>query len=171
MRTRAFTMIELAVVLMIVAISAAVVTLRIDGPMHRAQMEDVVGRVAQFDRLTREYARQHDRALRLVVHVGDREIRRTNARELENLGASLILPGGFRIEQMRLRGEVAADRRSSLACSRHGLTPTYALQLRGPGGELRWIVFAGLTGELIDVEEEWQVQEIFDALTQSDHAG
>ena len=53
---RGFTLIELTVVLLIVAILAGVVTLRLQGPLHRAEMRDVIERIAFFDHLTRVHA-------------------------------------------------------------------------------------------------------------------
>jgi prepilin-type N-terminal cleavage/methylation domain-containing protein len=158
-KARAFSLIELSLVLLIIAIAAAAVTLRVQGPMGHARMRDAVDAIGQFDRTTRQAARAQDRPLWLTVDLAAGTIRRVTDSGREADGAVLSLPDGFAMERLLVRGQETGDSARALTCSRSGLVPTYALLLRG-GGERRWLVVAGLTGELLEVAGEGEAREL-----------
>ena len=158
---RGFTLIELTIVLLIMAIVAAAVTLRLHTPLRHAELRDVAGAVAQYDRTTRLAAREQDRPLRMVVGLSSRRISRTDERGRAT-GAPLALPGRVAIEQLIVRTQTAHEGEVGISCSRLGFTPTYAMRL-GAGGMHRWIVVVGLTGEAVEVDNEDQARQILEA--------
>jgi prepilin-type N-terminal cleavage/methylation domain-containing protein len=168
---RGFTLIELAIVILILAIVAAATVLRLGGPLRRVQMGDVVDLVAAFDGLARDYARTHDRAVWLVVDVPQRRLRRASGENGADLGAPLALPPGYRVAQVWLRGQPRGYGRTAIPCSQHGLTPSYGLLIEGPGGRRQWLVFAGLSGQNVQVKNEREVQAILGPAAPRSHAG
>lgn len=158
---RAFSLIELTAVILILAIVAAAVALRVQTPMRHARLGDATGAIGQFDRMTRRAAREQDRPLRMVVALPAWRLSRTDERGRAT-SPPMVLPSGTIIEQLLVRDQSAASAEVAISCSRLGLTPTYAM-LVSSGGERRWIVVAGLTGEVVEVKSEQEVHEIIEA--------
>lgn len=164
MRVRGFTMIELTAVLVILAVAAAAVTLRMEAPMRNAQMADVIDEIAAFDDLTRSFARRHDRAVRLVVDTSAGRLSRHGEGDVEQLGTPLELPDGYRIARLLTRSEDVSAGSVSIRCSERGLTPTYAMRIAGPADRSCWVVIAGLTGETVRLENnEDETRRIIEA--------
>ncbi len=155
----AFSLIELTVVLLILAISAAAVTLRIQRPLGTARMRDLTDAIGHFDRLTRVSAQEQDRPLRIVADLSEGTLRRTDDRGRSLETRPLRVPKGFEIRRALVRGRETERGEVIIPCSRRGLTPSYALLVVG-GGRQQWVVVAGLTGELVEVGSEKQVREI-----------
>ena len=163
MRREGFSLIEMTIVLLILGIAAGAVALRMHGPMRRAQLADVVDQVTHFDRLARTHAREHDRPLRLVVDLATGRLWRTDERGVQDGFPPLALPERYRIARLVVRNQDVTYGSVSLTCSRRGLTPSYALLLTGPGGQSKWIVVAGLTGQHVEVDSEDAVKKILAA--------
>jgi prepilin-type N-terminal cleavage/methylation domain-containing protein len=161
---RAFTLIELAAVLLILAVVAAAVTLRSHVLLGRAEGKDLVERIGQFDHLTRVYARRHDRAVRIVVDLDAGRLRRTDAAETETLGEALVLPEGTRIVRLRVRDQEMYSHSVSITCSRRGLTPTWAMQLEDANGRRQWLLLAGLSGRMVTTDNDDEIHRILAAL-------
>jgi prepilin-type N-terminal cleavage/methylation domain-containing protein len=163
-KTQGFTLLELAVVLLILAIVAGAVTLHLETPLRRARMRDLVDDFAAFDRFTRTQAREQDRPLRLEADLGTGRLRWTNDLGTETLGAPLLLPSDYRIARMFVRGQDLVGGCAAVSCSRQGLMPTYALLLAGSGRTSQWILVAGLTGQCVEMDSEDAVRKTFAAL-------
>ena len=153
MKPRAFTLVELTVVLVIIAIAAAAVTLRTQGPLRQARMRDVVGAIAHAERTTRSAASEQDRAFQLVVDLSDGRVSRSRAQGRPAGTALVQLPQGFRVGAVLMRRRDVSGGSVSIPVSRRGLTPTYAVLIDG-GQQRQWLVFAGLTGEMVEVDRE-----------------
>jgi len=171
LRRGAFSLIEITVVLLIAAIAAAAVTLRVRAPLRRARMKDLVGQIAAFDRLTRAYAGEHDRPLRLVVDMAGRQLRRTDERATEALGRPLELPSGWTIGRLLIGGRDVTAASAAISFSRRGLSRSYALLIEHEAGPKQWILLAGLTGELIEADDEDRIRDILAAVGPRRDAG
>jgi len=152
-------MIELAIVLLILAIAAAAVVLRVQGPMQRAEMRRIVDAVEQFDGTTRLAARRQDRSLRLVIDLSRGRLTRTQPDGGIVNATPLEMPSGVSIGKVIVRDRQIRSGTVSIACSRQGWTPSYAMRLDGDDGR-RWILFAGMTGAVVNVDDEKQVRDI-----------
>ncbi len=161
---RAFTLVELTVVLLILGIAAAAVTLGLHAPLGRVKMQDATDAMLAFDRLTRAAARQQDRplAMRLSLREGG-PIERCAAGDDAPLTAPLLLPSGCRIAVVLAGDERLTGPSAEIACSSQGYTPTYAMAIEGPGEVQQWLVLAGLTGQVTPVEDESHAKEILEA--------
>ncbi len=168
---RAFTLVELTVVLLILAIAAAAVTLRVHGPMRRARLDDVIAQVQQYDHLTRQWAREHDRPAQLVVDLSAGRLSRADEAGRATGSKPLELGSDWAITRLRIGREDVSGGQVSVHCSRAGLTPTYAMELTAPGGRRVWLLFAGLTGWAERVDDEAEVQDILAAAAERHDAG
>ena len=168
---KGFSLIEITMVLLIAALAAGAVTLRLQGPMHSARMQDVAERIATFDRLSRTYAREHDRPVLLVMDLNESRLTRTGEDDSGPLGSPLELPGGCAIRRLMVGRQDIAMGRLSIRISRRGLTPTYGLLLEGPAGRRQWLLLVGLTGQLVTVNDEDEARDILAATARRRDAG
>lgn len=159
MRRTEFTMVELMAVVLILGILAASVALRIHGPLRNARMRDVADAVARFDQATRLAARRQGRPMRIVMDLGDRSLQRAQADGRASGALPLRLGGEYRPQALLIDGQFVGTGRHYVLCSAMGLTPSYALLLDG-AGRRRWVVVAGLTGQIFEVESEQQAKHI-----------
>ena len=158
-RHRGFTLIELTVVLLILAIVAGAVTLRMQAPLYNARMRDVVDGISQFDHLTRTAAKEQDRPLRLVIDLDENFLTRADGRGKELDIPPFRIPKGFRIKTLLVRHREISGGKAMVRCSRKGLLPSYALAITS-GKRTQWILFTGLTGHRILLTDEGQIREI-----------
>jgi len=166
-RGKAFSLVEIMVVLVIMAVVAGAVTLRLEGPLKRASMRELVDCVAGFDRLTRVWAREQDRPVTIVVDMAEGELSRValdGKDEATAVGSALVLPERFEVAEVRTVLGRNEGGRAEIPCSRRGFSASYALCLEDDSGMRQWILFAGLTGQMIQADDERQVQTIFEAL-------
>ena len=162
MQRRAFTLVEVAVVILIMGIMAGAVTLRLASPMHRAGLATAVAEIGSFDHLTRTQAREADRPMRLVIDLAEGRLLRTTE-EGDPLGTTFALPSGYRLARLLVADRTIYSGSTSLCCSRLGATPTYAVLVEAPDGQKRWVLVAGLTGQTMESDDEKEVQGILDA--------
>jgi len=170
MKAPGFSLIEITIVLVILSIAAAAVALRIAPVMHRANMDQIVREIGDFDRLSRLYARQHDRAVRIVLDTSVGQIRRMDPETLEQLGRPMDLPDGFAISSMRIQTDEVWGSAVGVHCSRNGMTPSYAMLLHGPGRREQWVMFAGLGGRLVRIDDTRELQNILGCAALRDDA-
>ena len=159
MRRKGFTLIELSIVLLLVALMAGAVALRIEGPLRRNTLEDLCDKIADLDRTTRQMARLQDRPLWLVFDGGAGQIRRIDECG-EMVGTAFEIPDGFTVAQLQLRGQ----RLAATACipfAAAGASPTYAVCLQDRNHAPRWLAVAGMTGEVTEFADESQVQNLW----------
>ena len=168
---RGFSLIELAVVMAILAIVAGVVVLRMHGPRQAVAMQDVLDRLASLDRLARLHARGHDQPLRIVVDPASGVVRRVEAKDGQAVGVAVALPPGYRIQSVRVGADDPAGTSASIGVSRHGLSASYAVAIEGPAGQRKWMLIAGLTGEVTVWDDATQVRDILDAIQGGHDAG
>ena len=162
-----FTLIELAACVAIVGLLAAAVGLSLSGAEKLTRFEDVVDQLRTVDALTRAHAQRFDRPTRLVFDLETGTITRVGELDLdddETLSTSWSLPRGFAIERIELGGEESVERQVAIGFSPAGHSPTYALRLTGPAEQSAWLVAAGLTGQMIELQEEEQVHAMFEAM-------
>ncbi|MBN1941688.1 MAG: prepilin-type N-terminal cleavage/methylation domain-containing protein [Phycisphaerae bacterium] len=173
MRRGGFSLMEMTVVLLILAISAAAVTLRIQGPLHNAQMGDVVERVAEFDLLTRTFARENDQPVWVCVDLNKNQLRRSRREEdqYKECGRAMTLPEGFSLSRLMLSQKEYDHGEITIRYSRRGLGPSYVLRLTGPGEREQWVLMTGVGGQLVQIENEEEARNILEATKRRPDAG
>ena len=173
-RQAAFTLIEMLVVLALSAILASIVAFSLTGSYRTATAEDVAGRIANYDRLAREYSRRFGRPVRLVFNLGRDTVTRapgeTSEISRDNIGGVLHLPSAFRLDRVATGGGTATSGQASINCSPDGQTPSYAVRLTDVRGTHHWMLMAGLTGKTLQVRDEQEIQDIFRTIGGADAA-
>jgi type II secretory pathway pseudopilin PulG len=167
MPRRAFTLIEAVLILAVMALLAAGVTVSLAGAGRVASADDVADAYAAFDRTTREAARRLGRTPELRFDLNRGTVRRADG---ERDPAGLVLRGDFRVTRVVMRGDDLRSGEVAVPVSARGQTPSYAVLLAGPAGH-RWVVFAGLTGQAIRVQDERDVFDILSAATTTGSSG
>jgi len=169
MRHKGFSLVEVALVLLILAILAGAVTLGVRGTLGRVGMRGLVDEIKMFDHLTRTFARQHDRPLRLVADLAAGRLRKTSADGRDEFGEVLKIPAGHRIAEVRLAGRRVTSGTVAVSVSARGLSPTYALRVEGPGGRRQWLLVTGLSGQVTEAENERDLGNAFQAFEARDN--
>ena len=160
---RGFSLIELTVVLLILALVSASVAVAVREPLHRVGLRGALDDLAEFDHLTRTYAREQDRPVVLVFDLDAGVIRRMDETGRTELGLALRLPADYRIVRLRAGEDDWRSGQTVLAVSALGLTPTYAVLVTGPGPRAQWMALAGLSGQLLEPKNDAEVDNLFKA--------
>ena len=170
-RRPGFTLVEVAAVTLVLALLAAGVALSFAGPIRSMRAGDAVERVRSFDATARLTARRSGRAVQMTFAESDGTlVRRDDPDGLDGGPVAYrgTMPGGYRVERFRSAGDDRDDAagmgrgRSEVRCSPAGLSRTYAVRVVGPGLD-KWLVFAGLTGQVTEARDEADVDAIFGA--------
>ncbi len=162
---RAFTLIELSVVLALIGLMMAVAAVSFKQPYRKAQSQYAVEQIMHVDRRLRDHARRFGRAAELTIDLERGQIYAVE----ENAD------GKARKGRMALRVASQVDRvllgrrrfdygRAKIQVSSIGRTNTYALRLRGADGGRRWLLFAGESGQVTESTHEKEITDLFDML-------
>lgn len=164
---RAFTLIEMAVVLALIGLLSGVTVLTLREPYRAAQFQDAVERVSFFDGHCRHEATRFSRRLTLRVDL-DNERLDVLALAAEAPRLSLQLTRGVEIDQVVTGGRRFDDGQVEIPFSQTGLSSTYALLLRQGGGRSRWLLVAGVTGQQIEADHEREITEALSLAASAD---
>lgn len=166
-----FTILELLVTLAIAALLSGIVALSIASQIHGAQMRDVVAVIADLDRSMRVEAMDFGRRGSLVFDLANGTLVRTvDIEGKEQRAAHYTLPSRLRLARYWRQGAASQGSRHVLRipCTSDGHAPSYALALEDPRGERTYLVFAGLTGQMKEVDDVQSVEAIFTTLRGDD---
>lgn len=156
----AFTLLELLVVMALTAILAGMAIVSFRGPYEAARLENVMAQVTMADRQIRDRSLRHARPGRIVIHLDAGTI---SGEQLDNEGEQappLRIDGGACFDQLLLGGHRINCGEAAVAVSSRGQTPTYAIRFKKPGGGHRWLVFLGLTGQSIQLNDESEIEHL-----------
>jgi prepilin-type N-terminal cleavage/methylation domain-containing protein len=169
-RPRAFTLIETMLVIALLGVLAMAAVVKLWEPLRSSRSEDVLRRLQAADETTRQSSRRSN-GVAVVVYDLDRGLLlRTGSAGGEG-DIVMRLPEGYRLETVRLAGRTSASGDVAIEY-RDGRSPSYAVEVVGPDRSSRWLVFAGLTGQLTRLTDEREVEALFAALSPaSDDAG
>ena len=171
-RIRAFTLIEISVVLFLMAIVSAVVTASLARTYGVAQMRDVVDALEHADRLARWEASDSGRVVLLRVDASEGVVERAFEDDADRDDGAIQepyrLPERFEIERLWVQGSRAPSDAATIRCTPRGRTPTYGLSVTGPQMQRVAIVVAGATGQLVEVEDANEAEELFERLSRRD---
>ena len=167
MTRRGFSLLELVAVTALLALIVAAVAIRLHGPQQQAQMQDVVSQIAAYDRLTRSIAEQKDRSLVLVIDLTAGKLRRLDGQE--PAGGEMTLPAGYRIDSARVGQDRFSGGSVPITFGPMGISNSYALLVTAPSGQQRWLLLAGLSGQItvIETAKDSDAKAVADILAQT----
>ena len=147
---RGFSLVELVVVLVLMAILASMATVSIRGVIIRQRLARAAEVVEQFDTALRRSARN---GRRRVVGVIDRSRRRLVIGQVNGKARTFSLPKQVSIDSVRL-GSVrlgqspSTSSETQITAAGDGSSASYAVRLVS-GQTRRWVLLAGGTGQVI----------------------
>lgn len=170
-RGRGFTLIEIAVCLVILGLLTGLAALSLRGVQRNVDMETWVERVAALDRQARDRAERQGQPWRLVLDVQQQRIwnESTDESGQDKSSTELGTPQGWELAAVQVhRGDAAREfvngGQDTVLCATHGVSPSYAIELRNEQGESFWLMVAGGSGQWTTTRNEQEIQDIFAAL-------
>jgi prepilin-type N-terminal cleavage/methylation domain-containing protein len=150
---RAFTLIEVMLAVLILALLATAAALSMDQPLRAARSRDLLQQLHAFDMGARQAAILSGKDVRIVFDLSSNSVSRFDGGQLTDLRRREHLPPGFRIDQVLLSATSAFSGEVPIDISPMGFSRSYAIHLIGPGPD-RWIIFAGLSGDTTQARDE-----------------
>lgn len=163
MNRRAFTLLELLLVLGIICLMAGAATLQLRQPYRRVRFESVAESLVEVDRQVRSRSRAANAAGLMQI---DLERRKLSIQFPAGVVASLPdyrLPSGFMLTRLRTSAGEYRGGRATVMIRPDGVSITYALLLE-TAEQSRWIIFLGGTGQVLLAESANEVQKLFSSL-------
>jgi len=155
-----FTLLELTVVLLVLALIAGTAMLNLSGPVRQARLHDTLDELAAFDELVRSYSIAHHKPSVLEIDLENNTLAR-NSTENASLSVLRSLPERFKMNAVYTTAKKIEDSNVSIMYSALGFSRSYAVRLEDSANQRVWIYFSGLTGETQTYEKEEDVQAIF----------
>jgi prepilin-type N-terminal cleavage/methylation domain-containing protein len=158
---RAFTLIELIVVIVIMGLLATLAVLSTGGMMDRYQLSQAAETIEIFDARARRSAHSLRQPIRAIIQPNQRRlvIASPGGNTSRSVAAQFRLPRAVEIAEIRLRRRVTAAGNFEIDYNRQGSSPTYALRLQR-GKMSRWLVVLGVSGQIVTLKNEGEVDEI-----------
>jgi len=168
MRCRGLTLIEVMAVVALLGLLAGATAWSLAADARRAAQADVVSTIAHLDHTARLAAQRTGEATRLRFDLERGRVQVVRGDDHAE-PRTVALPAGFRLDRMLLQGADAAasvdvDERTygtvDVPMATSGFSVTYAVLLMS-NDETTWLVFTGLTGQLNQVTDEDELDNLF----------
>jgi len=156
-----FTLVEVMVAILLMALLASAAALSFSGSLRTARSTEALEVLRSFDSAARDVARRTSRETRIVFDFSHDTLSRREGADLENLVGRAQLPSAYRIEELRIPGRSFMEGEAVVDCSALGISRSYAVHLMGPGLD-QWVLVAGMTGEMTLEKDESVTQSILD---------
>ena len=156
-----FTLIELAVVLALIGLATGLVAVRLRQPYRDAKCGDAVERIVLTDGQVRAHARRFARPSKLIVDLDANALYAGSSGTGDGPRFRTAVSGGVRLDRACTSQERISSGRMSIAVTPQGQTPSYAVRVAVGDRQTRWLVFSGVTGQVSRLEEEGDVQKVF----------
>lgn len=176
---RAFTLIELLAVVVLLGLLAGATAWSMTGELRRANQEDVVGELRYLDQSARLGAIRRGHRCALIFDFGQQQVRRIidPGGNDEEIAGRYAIPQGLEIDRLLVaelvdgRGErdqrteprTVSGGTATIAFGQGGRGTSYAARLSNKDGST-WLVFAGLTGQMTRVNDGGTVDKLFSTL-------
>lgn len=160
---RAFTLLEIMLMLGIMALVVGTATFQFRQPYRRVRFESVAEVLVEVDRQVRSRARAANAAGLLEI---DLERQKLAFQFPGGLAASLpdyLLPSGFTLTSLRTSVGEQRGGRTTIVIRPDGVSISYAVLLETVE-QARWIVVLGGTGQVLFLENANEVQTLFNSL-------
>lgn len=157
-RPSGLTLIELIVVITIMSIIVGTVTVSLQGPLQNIRLESTIERIIEFDRLQRRRANRFGVAGSITIDLDNGAIFAIadghQDGEQNNAGHTLRLDSGLRIGQVWVERHRFDYGAAKIDFDSTGRANTYAIRLDRRGGTSEWILFPGVTGQPVRIDND-----------------
>ena len=116
-----------------------------------ANLRDAIDQLSLADASARSIARSTDTEATLEISIATGSLTQTDG---SNRTVLIHLPGDVKIERIRTAGATTDFGAMTIAFSSRGCSGSYAIRLASSTGEKQWIIFAGLTGQMLKVNDD-----------------
>jgi prepilin-type N-terminal cleavage/methylation domain-containing protein len=159
MRRAGFTLLEMIVAVAIMALAAGAAAMTFAKPLRSAAARQAVEQLCANDAATRQLVRTFDRPAEIVFNLEDQIVQR---RQHEQLVFQFSMPRGCAVVEVRMGQQSFSDGQAIIPFLHRGLSQTYAVHIVSPAID-RWMIFAGLSGQVLQADDVAKVDEIFGA--------
>lgn len=176
---RGFTLMELLAVVAVLGLIAGATAWSMADQVRQGSMADLIAKFRHVDEFARHAARRIEGDWTLNIDVSEQSMWRQRQHDgSTERGPVFKLPGEFAIgsilvasggqsggsDSARTRYREHSGGRVELKVDRNGSTASYAVELKGPENQRRWLLIAGLSGQLIEYDNDQPIKDIFAAL-------
>ena len=166
-----FTIIELTVVILIIAIVAAAATINLSTPLANAKFQDVQIDLESFLLQARNRAANTDTAIEVTINIDNNIVtQKVAGTELENQ-KRLALPADYKIKRIVGEDFDISQGKMAVTYSTKGFADSYAILIAGKSNTQHWLLVSGLTTALTSLNDEKEVKNLFKAINKSNNAG
>ena len=161
----AFTLVELMIAILLLALLTSAVALSFSGRLKAARSRDSLEQLRSFDATARQFSMRYSRAVQIVFDLSANTLARREGANDDVARCQVSWPTGYWVDEVRIGNQLYANgEAASVGISPLGIGPTYAVRLRGPDYD-QWIVSAGLTGIMTPVKDESTVAMLLSRAT------
>ncbi|MCA9232786.1 MAG: prepilin-type N-terminal cleavage/methylation domain-containing protein [Planctomycetales bacterium] len=148
-----FSLLELIVVLVLVALLAAVIVVRWSSVQQRAVTASAISQLQFLDQHLRSYARLQRTACGLSFDLRNHRVRKLYHAQDRNNPAWEKLGRGVHLDSLRTTVP-QQNSRDEIVFAPDGTSPTYIVQLTCPGNQQLWLLCAGSSGQFTQFPTE-----------------
>jgi len=149
---RAFTLIELVVVLAILGMLTALASLSLSGVMDRYQLGCAAEAIESWDGRNRRDARRSRETIEAMIRPEKNEFQILEAPLASNSGRTMTsMPGKVEIVGVKMKRGGVSGRDTPIRFNKQGRSPNYAIELKR-GNMRRWLIILGFSGQVITVD-------------------
>jgi type II secretory pathway pseudopilin PulG len=152
----AFTLIETMLAVLLMALLASAVAMSFSAPLKSARTADAIELIRSFDAMGRQAANASGKNVRLVFDLSNDTLVQRDGIDLHDPRTHESLPSGCHVDSVRIDESLTSAGEAMVDISPHGWSRSYAVHLQSPGAD-RWLVFAGLSGQMSQVQNESQI--------------
>ncbi len=155
----AFTLIEMLVAVVLLGIISTAAALSFRSSIHSASATDATAQIKYLDSTSRQRAQRFNQPVQIIFDLTNSTLSRREGNKKSEPSFTASLPRGFSIDEVNIAGQSTFNGENAVTCSPAGLSPSYAVHLVGPDFD-RWLLFAGLSGQMTLIKNEATVQDI-----------
>lgn len=148
----------------IVAMLACATVISLRGPLRRSRVRSAIDQLLFKDQAARASSRRTGRASEIAINLDEGIILQRDAYTGDTVGGSVILPTGMSITEVHIGGTKIDRGEAVIQVSPNGKTATYAIRLTEQKETEAWYVFAGATGQHTRLDDEAEVEKLWELL-------
>jgi prepilin-type N-terminal cleavage/methylation domain-containing protein len=159
---RGFTLIEMTVVIAIIGMLSVAAVLSLAHTSGRHRFDAMCQQIQQADGLVRSAARQSGNAQKLIFDLDRRQVLWESS-EGDSPTRLVAIAGDDSLE-LQTAETAFSQGQITIDCSPNGYSQSYGLSLGSKNQATRWMVIAGLSGQIIWTNDELEMHTILKSL-------